>query len=396
VALAGFDGERQFRDILDEANRANASFYPLDPLGLRGVDLTGSGSGHMASVRRDRSVLDNLRTLAENTDGMAIVNSNNLAAGLQRIVQDLSSYYLLGYYSTNTTLDGRFRGIKVRVNRPGVDVRARRGYKAASAEEVEAGRKAAETPNPEESPAVASALGLLSRLRPNAPLYVHAVLVAGAGSDLEKTVDSRSDPTLWVVAEVVPAPGEAEAWRGGGRADVAISTRDGEPAATASATLAAGARSLLVKVPLRGAAPAGYVIRVRLRPAGDGAEALTELVDVPASGEGPGPALLYRRGPSTGNQFVPAAGFRYRRTERVRLDVPVPAGTGAASGRLLDRTGAPLEVPVSVASRDEGGVRWIAVEATLAPLTAGDYLIELVIPRDGGQARVLTPLRIER
>src|SRR5438477_5033 len=75
--------------------------------------------------------LNSLRTLAEATDGLAIVDSNNLAGGMKRIVDDLSSYYLLGYYS-NAKLDGKFHAITVRVKRPGVQVRARRGYLAAT------------------------------------------------------------------------------------------------------------------------------------------------------------------------------------------------------------------------------------------------------------------------
>jgi len=141
MRLANIDNDAQFRDILDEANRANASFYPIDPRGLAAFDTP--------IVRRDvpgpappmvppsvdmamlRGRINSLRTLAEATDGMAIVNSNDLAGGLRRVVDDLSSYYLLGYYSTGK-LDGRFHPITVRIKRPGVNVRARRGYLAAT------------------------------------------------------------------------------------------------------------------------------------------------------------------------------------------------------------------------------------------------------------------------
>ena len=67
--------------------------------------------------------------MAENSDGLAIVNTNDLREPAQRLAADLSSYYLLGYQSTNPKLDGRFRSIKVTVKRPGVQVRARRGYR---------------------------------------------------------------------------------------------------------------------------------------------------------------------------------------------------------------------------------------------------------------------------
>ena len=63
---------------------------------------------------------DAMMTLAENTDGIAIVNTNDLAAGMKRIVDDVSAYYLLGYYSTNTTHDGRYRRIEVKAKTPGL------------------------------------------------------------------------------------------------------------------------------------------------------------------------------------------------------------------------------------------------------------------------------------
>ena len=87
-----------------------------------------------------------MRTLAEATDGLAVMGSNDLDKGLRRISDDLTSYYLLGYYSTNTKLDGGYRSLKVRVTRPGVSVRARRGYRAATADEVAKARAAAAAP----------------------------------------------------------------------------------------------------------------------------------------------------------------------------------------------------------------------------------------------------------
>ena len=109
--LAQIDNEQLFRRILDEANRANTSFYPIDPRGLPVFDSPIVPSGQVpgpppptlpltvdAALLRTRT--NSRRTLAENTDGIAIVNSNDLANGFKRIVDDLSSYYLLGYYST--------------------------------------------------------------------------------------------------------------------------------------------------------------------------------------------------------------------------------------------------------------------------------------------------------
>ena len=63
-----------------------------------------------------------LQTLAENTDGRAIVNRNDLAKGMEQIVRDSSAYYLLGYNSTQAPQDGKFHPIRVRdqaAGRPG-------------------------------------------------------------------------------------------------------------------------------------------------------------------------------------------------------------------------------------------------------------------------------------
>ncbi|MDO8794574.1 MAG: hypothetical protein Q7J25_08150, partial [Vicinamibacterales bacterium] len=82
------------------------------------------------------ATMDTLRTLALQTDGRAIVNRNDLAAGMTQIVRDTSAYYLLGYNSTQAPADGKFHEIKVRVKRSGVQVRARKGYWALTTEDV--------------------------------------------------------------------------------------------------------------------------------------------------------------------------------------------------------------------------------------------------------------------
>ena len=135
MRLAMMDDKQFFIDLMNEANAANASFYPVDPRGLAVFD-TPVGPGPQPSIVVDMALLrrrlDTLKTLAGNTDGIAVTDSNDLDKGLQRISDDLTSYYLLGYLSTNSKLDGRFRSLKVKVKQPGIDVRARRGYRAAT------------------------------------------------------------------------------------------------------------------------------------------------------------------------------------------------------------------------------------------------------------------------
>ncbi len=130
VYLAGIDNEKFLRDIIDDANRGNASFYMIDPSGL--------------TVERRAERRQAMQTLAENTDGLTVLNSNDLNRGFDRIASDMSSYYLLGYYASNTKPDGRFREIAVRVKQPGVAVRARKGYRAPTAAEITVARRPVE------------------------------------------------------------------------------------------------------------------------------------------------------------------------------------------------------------------------------------------------------------
>jgi len=95
---------------------------------------------------------------------------------------------------------------------------------------------------------------------------------------------------------------------------------------------------------------------------------------------GPQP-ILFRQGPITANRRIMTADARFRRTEQVHLELPVRSGFTADSGRLLDRSGLPLEVPVNVSERTDPITRqrWITVDVTLASLAPADYVIEVRI-----------------
>jgi hypothetical protein len=101
-------------------------------------------------------------------------------------------------------------------------------------------------------------------------------------------------------------------------------------------------------------------------------------------------AIFTRRGPSTGNKDVPTADLRFRRSERVRVEIPT-LSTAAPGARLLDRTGKPLAIPVAVALREDAdGSRWQTGELALAPLAQGDYVVEL----SDGHNRELAAFRV--
>jgi len=134
---ASMDLESDLRDLYDTANKNNVAIYAVDPRGLSAGEF-GIDQNIGQSVDRQylNSTMETLRTLAINTDGRAIVNRNDLAMGMKQIVRDTSAYYLLGYNSTFTATDGKFHEIKVRVKRPGIQVRARKGYWAFSVDDA--------------------------------------------------------------------------------------------------------------------------------------------------------------------------------------------------------------------------------------------------------------------
>jgi VWFA-related protein len=156
---ADVDMLQELQDVFDAANRNNTSIYAVDPRGLSAGEFDISENISMTTSQSYlNSSMDTLRTMAENTDGRAIVNRNDLAAGMKQIIRDSSAYYLLGYNSTLAPQDGKFHEIKVRVKRSGVQVRARKGYWAMSAADVERAKAPAKSGPP---PAVSKALAAM-------------------------------------------------------------------------------------------------------------------------------------------------------------------------------------------------------------------------------------------
>jgi VWFA-related protein len=153
------------RDLIRSATKSNVAIYAIDPRGLTdmgdfGIELnsvppggttdeaTGETTGGLTEQQMQmlgqrglqnelRLQHNSLRTLAEETGGIAVINTNSFDATFGRIVQDNSSYYVLAYYPPNPKRDGKFHNIQVRVNRPGLTVRARRGYANPSGKLVE-------------------------------------------------------------------------------------------------------------------------------------------------------------------------------------------------------------------------------------------------------------------
>jgi VWFA-related protein len=135
--------------LVDHANRAGVVVYALDPRGLVYTGLTaadGAGGG-VGPMGRDigsmrsaalRESQDGLRYLANETGGFAVVDNNDLAGGMKRIMVDQQGYYLIGYQPEAGTLapdsTGKFRHIKIKVTRKGLKVRTRSGFYAVASE----------------------------------------------------------------------------------------------------------------------------------------------------------------------------------------------------------------------------------------------------------------------
>lgn len=382
LMLARINNERDFRQMVDDANRANVTFYPIDPRGLT-----------VESTFNRRS--DSLTTLATATDGIPVTGSNDFAPGLKRIQDDLSSYYLLGYNSTNTTFDGKFRTITVRVRRPGVTVRARPGYLAPTEAEVAARARAEAAPEPEVE-LRNKVLSLLGTERPDRPLHV----AAGYGFDVPAAGAPTPRLVLWITGELDLAAARTMEWSSGGEASIAVTSVDGHAVATEHATISATAPRFTVQISDARLTPGGYLVKVRLQGKSGGAADATDQVRITlpdlsaTTATVLGQPLLFRRGPYTGSGFQPTADLRFRKAERIRVDVPLAAAVESAAAQLLDRKGQPLPIPVTTGQREDGARRFVTAELALAPLAPADYVIEVSVRRGDKTEKALTAFRI--
>jgi VWFA-related protein len=127
-ALGEADLVHELAELTRAANRANATFYPIDPRGLdAGPDIAADVPVQEWNAHV-RDTQDSLRTIAEATGGFAVVNRNDYAKALTQIDSETSDYYVLGYYSSNPDPLRRTRRIEVRSTRPGVTVWSRTSY----------------------------------------------------------------------------------------------------------------------------------------------------------------------------------------------------------------------------------------------------------------------------
>ncbi|MDP1570312.1 MAG: VWA domain-containing protein [Vicinamibacterales bacterium] len=407
--LANLDNQLTFQLLVQRANRSNVSFYTIDPRGLVAFDEPIGPRMPATPVEDGRRLFNRqsaLRTLAEETDGVAVLNTNDVTGAVSRFMGDLGSYYLLGYYSTNTRLDGRYRRLTVRVKRPGLEVRARPGYLAPRESELAAVTAVAAAPAGP-PPAVAAALGRLGSARGTLPLRIEASGFwpppdGDVGGALPAAyLDDRGAGAIWVVIELDAATVRDEAWRAGGEVEITFQPPPNliaEPV-TVTRSLAPGQRTLSLVLPEGpGLEPGRYIVRAQVT--ATGARLPLQLsvgTDVPAPGALIGTTpMASRRGPSTGLQYQATADPRFRRTERLRVEVPVSLRDATISAQLLTRDGQPMPLPVTIGERMDAdrGLPFLVADVTLAPLAQGEYVLEVSAERQGTTERVAYGFRL--
>jgi len=179
------------------ATRGNVTIYAIDPRGLSPdgalADRATAFSAEERAATRDART--NLRTFAELTGGFAFTDQNNIDAAFARIVRENSSYYVLGFNSTNPRRDTRFRNLDVRVKRAGVQLKARKGYIAAPTKERSNTR-----PSGDLAPAVANAIASPLRTA-DLPMRVTAASYKGNGRNADVLLVVDVDATRLPLVE---------------------------------------------------------------------------------------------------------------------------------------------------------------------------------------------------
>jgi len=424
-AFSQADLYSQLKEVFIAATRNNTAIYTVDP---RGLATNEFDIDENVGPRMDADMLtastNTLRSIAEETDGRAIVGRNDLAKGLQQAMQDSTAYYLIGYTSAQAPIDGKFHQIKVQLSaaarRRGLQVRARRGYWAATTEDVKKAEKATGPTVPDSAKPVLQALSSIA-VSVQAGKYVRTWLGTQRGENgktkvtlvwepLPKTPvgNLRNDPVPGRVSLIAATEKGDLVYRG--RAPDAGQLASANPQATgASAALPASTPGSTAATPqsLTFEAPPGK-LELRMTVEGAGGGVLDQEIrnitipDLTAARPAISTPRVYAvRTPRelqaiAGNAAaVPPANREFSRTMRLLIrfdsygpgnDVPVPTAA------LLNNNGQKFtDVPVAAATA--GGTHQI--DMSLATIPPGEYVIEITTTSATGEtAKELVAFRV--
>ncbi len=383
------------QQIFRAASRANAAIYTLDPRGLLGTEFSVEDSVDQTSDRLVMTAsLDSLRTIANETDGRAIVTKSDPLPDLQRMVRDSSTYYLLGYTSSIAPRDGKFHEIEVRVRRRDVRISARKGYWAYSEADV---RRATAAPRPTAPPEVSAALDDLAtataRSADDVGLNIWAGARRGTGDKALVTLVWEAPPSLGRGPGAVVKTVDMEVTSDAGdvlfKGPVTPDPAAGRPAGQVSFDAPVG----MVRV--RVTAQSGTGVRLDVR---------DRHLDVPDLAAGPristpfvfrGRSVLDLKQVRSQPSPLPSAARTFARSERILLRFQA-IGAGSAPPtvalRLLNATGQPLAtLPPPTAGAD--GVTHEA-EMTFGAFPPGDYVVEIAADAGGKSVHEYLAIRV--
>jgi hypothetical protein len=329
------------------------------------------------------------------------VNRNDLAAGMKQIIRDSSGYYLLGYTSSSAPTDGKFHSIDVRVKRPGVEVRARKGYWAYTAEDA---ARATAAPAAGPPPAISKALsGLATPATGHAAQFwvgtdrgdANGARVTFAWEPISQAAARGADATAAKVMLTATAPDGHPLFRGEiPGAGAAPSSSDG---AAASGSAAAAAAMPVAGAATFSAPPGPVQLRIMVMGArGQIIDSSAQDITVPdytRTQVSIGTPRVYRARTAyemtqvrNNPNAVPTVTRQFSRTERllVRFDAYAADNTApAVSAKLLNRAGQSMaDVPVQTVAGKP-----LQIDLPLASLAAGQYVLELDAKTASGTAQ---------
>ena len=403
AVFAEADLYSQLRDVFTTANRNNAAIYTLDPRGLTPFEY---GIDEGVGPRQDASALrltqDTLRSIADETDGRAIVNQNDLGPGLAQIVRDSSFYYLLGYNSTQAPQDGKFHPIQVRVRRRGADVRARKGYWALTPDDV----KKSEIVTPDTPKPIQQALASIST-SVQAGKYVRTWLGTSKGEAGKTRVTLIWEPIPASAAGALrnqPQPGRLSVIAAGATGNLVFRGRVPDAAiASAAAPTTPAAPAATAPQRLEFDAPPGALeLRLSVEAVGAGGVLDSEIrnitiPDLTAPDAAISTPRVHRartaldfRAIAADAAAIPAIARDFSRSERllIRFDV---YGNATPTALLMNRAGQKM-ADIPVAAGTTGGTHQI--DMSLAAIASGEYLIEITVKGATGEVKELIPLRV--
>jgi VWFA-related protein len=426
--------QSHFQSVISEANRANVSVYAMDAAGLRATSTLaetrdamvaqaraqaaqrGSGRDYVGEamskqLERNEDLLrsdphSGLGELSEETGGFLVRDTNDLRAGFRKIDADMRFYYALAYEPVNQNYDGSFRKIEVKVRRPGVKVRARKGYFAIQRTDdrpvlpFEAPAIAVLDRNPKAAafPAWSGGLSFPEPTRPG----LASVLVDVPGNVLKFTTDEQAKTflaDLVIVARIKDPGGRvvermSQRYRMTGPQDQMAAARAGEVLFYREAELPSG-RYTVETIAYDGTAAAASVRSSELvvPEAPEGRLRLSSVLvikkveQIPESDRDPtkplsfGNVLLY---PNLGEPI--SKGVHEELTFFFTV-YSARKGTGRPNAQIaIHRRGVKLaEAPIFLPEPDPSGRIQHVLGLPLAQLAAGDYELHLTVQDERGQ-----------